>query len=116
MNNEIIINKMFNEGIKFRLKDNNVETLPLFSRASAAPSSPISRIKILSFSKSGKSANIEIDLFEDGDNKTIIERNVGMFWIEHFIINGILCRKGKAVNHYRNRNKKHKREIVYSDK
>jgi hypothetical protein len=108
MKDEILINKMFNEGIKFRLKNNDIKTLPQFSRASVAPSLPISRIKILSFSRSGKSANVEIDLFGGGDNKTIIEKNVGMFWIEHFIINGILCREGKAVNHYRKRNKKSK--------
>jgi hypothetical protein len=101
---EIIFEKIVSEGIKFRLKNNDETTLPRFSRSSIVISKPISRIKIVSFSKSKKTVNVEIDVFENGITNTIIEKNTQVYWIKHFIIQGIKYREGKAINHYRKRN------------
>ena len=110
---KIIFEKIVNEGIKFRLKNNDETTLPRFSRSGIAISKPISRIKIISFSKSKKTVNVEIDVYENGTTNTIIEKNTQVYWIEHFIIMGIKHREGKAINHYIKRNKKYKIDFVY---
>jgi len=104
--NEIIFKKIVNEGIEFRLKNNDETTLPHFSRSSISPSKSISKIKIISFSKSKKTVNVEIDYYENGIKYSALEKNVQIYWIEHFIIQGIKCREGKAINHYRKRNVK----------
>jgi hypothetical protein len=106
MKNEIIFKKIVNEGIEFRLKNNNEITLPRFSRSSIAIPKYISKIKIINFSKSKKTVNVEIDFYEDGCRNSIIEKNINVFWIEHFISIGIIYREEKVINHYRKRNKK----------